>query len=862
MPNSRNDQARLEPREMLATWANDHDEWLRRLVQLVLKSSSRMSIADCGSVYSLFLEEKGLNERRSPSEPKLAVSASAPEQDTAIALTSISEVRGVNALVADSRIDFSPGLTLLFGENGTGKTGYARILKCLADSRSAEDILPNMDRPQISPGPSAKIAYRVGDTKLELDWQGERRLEPFTRMSVFDTPALYLHVDENLGYLYTPTALALFTHITQGIRDIQQAIEQDIRAINATDVDLSSRFSRRSSIYPLIEGLSATTDLEELRKHSVIRSDVADRLDELNRTIATLRADISGPLMALERRVSTVLRDCAKYAEAIGQFSTTIHNRNVARLLALRDDYAAVRRVLFAAADLPAPPDSTWESFIRAGQTYRTHLDDLGLHDQERCLYCRQPLTDEAARLILKYGSYIDDRIAGEIQALEAATASLSQPVLDASLSLVRALSDEMRPDDERSFEDKESVTQILRTILDCDAQLREQMKATQPVDQDLVAKVEQQVSPIAEAVSKVSGRIKRLREQSTTRDEILQTEHQELIELEDRIQLAKSWPEIKQRISKLQRFVKLSRLKSENSTVLREITNLSKRATEQMTNENFLQLFKEECSELRAPMVTLEFVGRRGEAQRRRVLSKVHRPSEILSEGEQKSLALADFIAEARLTGSTAPIIFDDPICSLDHRRAKEVANRIAWLSVSHQVIVFTHDILFTAGLLQQVKGSDRFRFYQVSGDDGIGKVQPSTALRLDTISDLRTKIRKTIEEALSKQGDARAELVRTGYGHLRSWCEVFVEREMLAEVTQRYQPYVRMTALRRIKPSALALARETVLGIFEDASRYIDSHSQPIATLGIAPTLKQLEQDWETLQECRKQYQDAPSQ
>ena len=242
--------------------------------------------------------------------------------------------------------------------------------------------------------------------------------------------------------------------------------------------------------------------------------------------------------------------------------------------------------------------------------------------------------------------------------------------------------------------------------------------------------------------------------------------------------------------------------------------------------------------------------------------MSRSHPPSAILSEGEQKALALADFIAEARLRSTTSPIVFDDPISSLDHRRTKEVATRIAKLAVEHQIVVFTHDIFFTSCLLEQLEESERCRFYQVTDEEAIGRVMRSTGPRTDTIREPKGKINGTIDDAKKQQGDSRVELVRIGYSYLRSWCEIFVESEMLAKVTERYQPNVRITALNNIKVAAFAQARDVVIRVFGDASRYIDSHSQPMATLYVAPTLRQLKQDWQSVQACRKQYREATTQ
>nr|WP_241246311.1 hypothetical protein [Microbacterium endophyticum] len=216
----------------------------------------------------------------------------------------------------------------------------------------------------------------------------------------------------------------------------------------------------------------------------------------------------------------------------------------------------------------------------------------------------------------------------------------------------------------------------------------------------------------------------------------------------------------------------------------------------------------------------------------------------------------MADFLAEARLSGISAPVIFDDPVSSLDHRRIDEVADRVARLAEQTQVIVFTHDVLFAAALISRFEKTKRCRFYQITDEGGKGKVTPASGPRWDSISELAKKVNVTIETARKAEGDARDALVRTGYGWLRSWCEVFTEMELLKGVTQRYQPNVRMTTLSDINIEQLPAAIETVTRLFEDACRYIDSHSQPLPALGVTPTLADLERDWAELKAVRQNY------
>jgi hypothetical protein len=398
-----------------------------------------------------------------------------------------------------------------------------------------------------------------------------------------------------------------------------------------------------------------------------------------------------------------------------------------------------------------------------------------------------------------------------------------------------------------------------LRTMTTTAMELRTKLTNRFAVGQELLVPLKGMAASLTATKKAVTASLLELRQQLANRSEALTKRETELLELEARIELNKSLSEVTRRVEDARQADKLTTLARKFSGLLRQITELSKTASDQLINQNFEQLFTEECGALRVQPLRLEFVGRQGKAQRRKVLTGNYKPSKILSEGEQKVLALADFLAEARLTGITAPIIFDDPVCSLDHRRINEVADRFALLAADNQVVVFTHDIFFATNLLARFDKSKRCSYFQVTDEDGKGKITRATGPRWDTLSSLKKNVNETIQAAKSEDGEARAALVRTGYDWIRSWCEVFVECELLAEVTQRYQPNVRMTALPKIKAAALPDAIQTVTIVFEDACRYIDGHSQPLASLGVSPTLAGLEQDWTTLKDCQRKYLDA---
>jgi AAA domain len=168
--------------------------------------------------------------------------------------------------------------------------------------------------------------------------------------------------------------------------------------------------------------------------------------------------------------------------------------------------------------------------------------------------------------------------------------------------------------------------------------------------------------------------------------------------------------------------------------------------------NEDFERLFRQECEALRAPKnVKVDFPGRGGQPRRRKILAPGHNLSDILSEGEQKVIALADFLAEAAIPKASTPIVFDDPVSSLDHRRLQHVVDRIVRLTEDHQVIVFTHDILFVVALLARFEDqTGACTYYDFSSSEGsIGVVSPGTHPRWDTVAKTRGRVNEIIAQA-----------------------------------------------------------------------------------------------------------------
>ena len=847
------------PRSLLVTWANQQDEWVKQLVSEVILSKKIVADAKLDSLYDLFLREKGLTSGDPVGRSKLGDDQNIFQANVDFSLVRLDNLQHVNALAQDQVLDFNPKLTIVFGENASGKTGYVRVLKQAAAVRTAEPVLPNLSTPtQAKSPPSARIRYRLGQDEVEIEWKGQAGLSPFTRIDVFDSRATALHVDGDLNYVYTPGDLARFPLVQEGIENVRGRLQEKIRETTKVTNRFLPHFDRQSRIYPLIDSLGASTDLQELKSLAVVLEQELAEVSTLNTEIEALRSTNPTALVKLAERQKENLEALAIGFSALGHFDAPASNLAIDRLRIARRQYEEATQKSFAGVPIPGVLQEEWTRFIQAGEDYLRTLEVAASYPgaADQCTYCHQPLSPAAVELLKKYRDYCNNTFRIELtasqKAVELIQTSLQQNFDSADLGRRMA----------EVFENGGSFTEeneaLIKEFLEKgDRILASLAQRADVVWTDQAESMEKVRTVLGYAQTQNESLLTNLSDRREKRDQALRERETKLLDIESRLKLQTLLPEIEKFVEDAKWVDKAKIQQQKFQGLLRSITESSKAASEELLNRDFERHFDDECKRLRAPAVTLQFPGRQGQVTRKKAVAIGHKPSETLSEGEQKVIALADFLAEVSLK-PFAPVIFDDPINSLDYRRMSEVVERIVQLCQDRQVIVFTHNIWFTTELLTKFeKRLQDCSYFDVSRDGSrIGVVSKGNHPRADTMKSLKGRINELIQNAEKSTGEAHAATIEKGYELIRNICEVFVESEVLQGVTQRYQPNVMMTRLPNINFSALENTVQAIYPIYEDCCRYIGSHSQPLETLNVRPTLETLKEDWKTILRVRDAY------
>ncbi|WP_040234073.1 AAA family ATPase, partial [Xanthomonas citri] len=233
----------------------------------------------------------------------------------------------------------------------------------------------------------------------------------------------------------------------------------------------------------------------------------------------------------------------------------------------------------------------------------------------------------------------------------------------------------------------------------------------------------------------------------------------------------------------------------------------------------------------------------------------------EILSEGEQRIMALAAFLADATGLERGMPVIFDDPISSLDQRFEEAVAKRLVDLAERRQVIVFTHRLSLMVLLQNASKQRTKLDQSAVSvAVESIARDGSKTGMPAQ-INTFSLKPQSGLGQMVSSIGQLKKldpplkELaLKAACSNFRILVERSVEDELCSGVINRYRREIntlnKLQRLSAITPTDCAL----IDGMMTKYSAF--EHSQPTDTPSWLPGPDELLKDVQDMLEWCKEF------
>lgn len=802
----------------ISDWLSQQPAWLsdyarRLLTQVTVGPDDKADLVALVKVHHGFKDPKG----RQPIPLDQSQIPTAAQKGVDIRLRALRDPLNLNAIDSQQSLTFQvDGLTVVYGYNGVGKSGYARALKKACRARNVEDIFPNVYvQSQTDSAASATVEWLENGTEKSDGWSANKEAPPaLSQISVFDTHCARVFVDSQAKVLFVPGGLEVMHGLAEAMKATQDQLEVE-RAANRFDfTQLSSLAGQHvvGSEYAKLGRQSKAQEFETLA--SLNEQELQD--------LATLRKLFSDQdpvkqaeaLRRLLMRMSTVTAELTERAlplqdEAIDQlrqaFSALVAAEGASKLV--------VEKLKANGAQVVGTGTEPWEVLLRsavdfvATEAYPGHPFP-GPEDGSHCVLCQQPLTREATARLKSFAEFLENDTQRKFTEQRNTTIRLFRAI--------NSLDFDSFPTDAALLEElgevvPDLVAAVRGYVLALKARKAQIVKmAPEREISPLDALPEAPFAAIESWVKTKTAEVATL-EKSMTPEERA-TKLKLLADLDARARLGPLLPKV------LEAVVWHKRDHAFGEAIRSCGTTALTRKTTELYNahvtEELRAAFAKELGTLgiRNQPVTLEMTGQKGARVQQLKLGTTPRYakaklSAILSEGEQRVVALALFLAEIGIEPGSSGLIFDDPVSSLDHLRRESIARRLVLEAKKRQVIVFTHDLAFALALTdfaddQGVKFVHRHLAATSTRKGLCSDDLPFEGKKLkNRVADLRALAARA-KTLLETDGNVEGynDAVRNGYRRLRDTWEQLVEDVLLQSTVRRYRVSVETTRLKSV--------------------------------------------------------------
>jgi energy-coupling factor transporter ATP-binding protein EcfA2 len=817
--------------------------------------------------FSYLLEELDLKEKS--ERPELAISYNPNASDDFkdnLTFNLLSNIEGVNALAENQSIELTENLTIIYGSNGAGKSGYVRLLKNVFYSKDRELILENIHLENGHKPIKADFQFTTDEGALQLKYPDDVGNGVFNQFAVFDGEIGRRHLRNRNDFKFRPAGLRLFNEFNVALEKLNNRLFSEIQTKNIAnpfaDDDI---FQGESEIKTFLSSLSHNSKLDDLKKHLPFTDEEKTKKAEIEKKYDDLKISLSQKDKALKelRNIKTQLAARKKNLENINLWFTQNQLNIVSNSITdckTKEETAQKEGIeKFKSEKIKNIGSPEWKQFIEAAEKFAITQKEVGVEYPETgdsCLLCQQSINEDAPKnLISSYWAYIKS-----VAEQEAKTAKEN---IDKTKKGYEDL-------DLNQFTDTDTLTAWLKEKYEADLTLLKQgLKkqktlaekiVTNIISRDSKAETEFQLDlTILEKIeTEIDKGIKAFEEdeQNKVLAELLKQKtyltHKEKLALRftdiETLHKNLAW------VNKANQFNKRG-LKTQS-------TNAEKRLSKVYFNADYIKSFNDECENLDGNF-GIEIDAKSEDAQsNRQLFLKGKDPSSILSEGEQKVIALADFFAETNITTINKGVVFDDPVTSLDEERKKVIAKRICELSQSKQVLVFTHDLVFVSALINYATDFNILNecHWIESNDETKGIIWSRNTPSYDKKYRNDNPATEFYKLAKDAGPEEREKHIKSGFAALRTCYETFVIYDIFKNIVQRFNDRVSVMSLTSVCFDDEII--KNVIENFEKCCIYMEGHTHSDKSSANKPTAKTLLDEIEAYNALKKKYKEVRKQ
>jgi ABC-type dipeptide/oligopeptide/nickel transport system ATPase subunit len=847
-------------------WANTLPFWEQLALDKVI-AGGQFTKSDYDELIHFLLEEHGLtgSKKTRPKLPFLEEKNDMEEITTErVKLVKIFNTKKINALAPNQTLTFGPKLTVIYGRNASGKSGYARFLGCAGFTRGDKDVLPDITKPSTPDPMSADIEVLVGNRTQTINYQIGTQSPELSSFYIFDNSSVDVHLTKSNKFSFSPAGLSYLTRLTEVVDKIRERLDTEIeKHEKPREIRI---FHGKSSVSESVSTIYSGTTFGDLKKLAMIKPEEKKRIKDLDIEIAKLKTlDIPNRIGTLKQKIE----DINNLNKRLNQLEKELSNDAISNIrkslksyLDIEEETRDISVEQFKSSYFTQTGGEAWHRFIEAARTLaEAEQNKKKAYPQpsDHCLLCHQELSPDARQHLIRLWKFLKSR--AELNLKEAQ-------------QTLRETRDELSSIDFKFFNDhlvsyrhlKEHDMQLLSDVesfIEACRKCRESLLEIINLQKD---------GKIPEIPASPSHKIEKVIHWLLEQKYDLEKENipkkiselnEELLTLTHRKDLAQHLPAIGVEIEKHNWIKEAQGI----NLSTRHITTKYNKLFEQLVTDRYIQLFEQTLKDLQCSlMVKVKASASKGMAYKHLMLeidpnAHIHNVTldRVLSGGEQHAVALADFLTEVKLDSTSNGIIMDDPVTSLDLEWMNHIASMLVNEAKNRQVIVFTHDRPFLYLLKKHAEqGSVDFATHWITRggpENKPGYVCLNNSPALEQEYRKATRAREFHKMAKDEQSASKQEYyLQQGFEALRSCYEALIIFELFKHVVMRFEERVSVERLKSIVWDKKIV--EEIINKYGFLSRYIEAHLH--TDMFDTPTCKMLMNEIEAFEAIGKKLKE----
>lgn len=620
-------------------------------------------------------------------------------------LISLNNPVNISALHSQGSLQFSnTGLTVVYGNNGSGKSSYSRILKKLCWSRNPSvDLKKNVFNPSAS---QQQVGFVVEDNNatVNITWREAGPVDPLLKsIFVFDNDCGHIYINSENPTEYKPVGIDILERLISLLGTISQEFDTAI-APYITQKPIIDQALVQTQIfrwYGTIETLQQFqidafiqfTQTDSERKQELLSLTTSQNAQQNITTLSSKKGRINN------------------YFQQIKQIEVLFNQESIDEMIANRSSFNDKNQAyLIATAELTNTNTlegfgtSAWRTLWESAKNF-AHSANLSdgenfpsLGSLEKCVLCQQELDETTQQRMATFNGFILNDVSTQLDTVNSTIQSKINTYNALSIPPIENFEEleELIPNFRSNYIQfsafiityKEQIIAYLQN----GGELNINLTTLTPSISNLIPNLDAQIEQNNQLLQNRNFLIAELNELTAkeflfnNKTTILQYHHEHIY---------KTW---------------IAGCKSQLSTtgISRKIGDLMQDQAVSLQHQEFINHLNFFNPDLATKVLISKTRTSQGNTFQKCSLNGInHTISSILSEGEQKVIAISNFLAECTIDGRLNSIVFDDPVTSLDMDYRILIADKIVELSQNRQIVVLTHDLSFLRLLIDTHKSN-----------------------------------------------------------------------------------------------------------------------------------------------------------